>query len=220
MKKVTQLLIGLAVCTMCSAVFAAEQVSGSSNTAPNTVATQEKKNDISKYMPSNIFLGEISVEEMDKRLKEEGPNDYVYLKCEPEKVLVFRALAKDRASCKQILYLSPRDEMIEVYTNDKKSFNQFWNTIRPYSSEWNLADGCQVACDKSPEINLGNNHSMYRIWYKKIEPENKAYRVERIYVQPRPVYWPVSIGISWGHHRHYGHPGPRFGHRPPPHHRR
>lgn len=219
MHQLKKLALGLAFCALCVPVYAEE-----ANIGTETVPKYDFTYEMGQNMPVDVFLGEITTEEMYKQLREELDSAKVYLKMD-DKALVFQALSKDKASCKQILFAAPAEQFIEVYTNDKKSYNKFWSAIKPYTSEWRLVDGYQVACDKNQGLVLGENKNLFRIWFKKVKPDNRTYRVQGGYVPDYyPYYWPVSIGVVWGHHHHYSgrvvapppHHGPRPGHRPPP----
>lgn len=211
MKMLKGMLMVAAFCTLCGPAFAEEtKIDAEAKLKYSFVAELEGN------MPSSVYKGEITVEEMEKRLHAAGPNSLLYIKHNKEKVMAFDYLAKDKASCRQIIFAAPHDEMVEAYTTDKKSFSQFWNTLRPYTNQWNLVDGYQVVCDKSPAVQLENKNKLYRLWFKKVKPDNRARRVEGGYGGGYP-WWPIGIGVVIGRHSHYdGPPAPPPKHPKPP----
>lgn len=202
-----------ALCALCSGVFAEETAKPENDTA---VKPYNFTYEMGKHMPSDTFIGEINSSQMEEALYKDFADDRLYVKFDTDKVLVFSDLSEDRGSCRQILYAAPNEQMLEVYTKNKKAFSRMYKTVHSYIGEWNLVAGYQVVCDKSPAVKLDKKINLYRMWFKKVKPDNRATRVVGVYTDPYPYYFPpVIIGGFWGHHHGYG--GPRHpGHRPGP----
>jgi len=209
--------LGLMLACSCTTVLAAEQTATASQAAKPYNFVYE----IGKHMPTINLAGEITRAEMETRLRNDTKDDLLYMVGAGDKVISFKYLAEDRASCKQIVYASPVETMLEFYTNDKKVWNQMYKALHAYAGEWNLVDGYKVVADKHLVAKLDNKKEIYRIWFKKVKPDNRAVRIVG---NPYPYYYDYPLNFRlywdpWGHHYGprpgYG-PGPRGGHGPGP----
>lgn len=218
-----KLALGLMLVCSCTSALAAESTSATETPKPYNFVYE-----MGKQMPTINLVGEVTKEEMEARLHSDTSDDLLYMLGASEKIMTFRYLADDRASCKQIVFASPVETVIQFYTNDKKTWKQMYKTLHAYAGEWNLVDGYKVVADKHLVAKLDNKKAIYRIWFKKVKPDNRAVRVVG-YPTPYPYYYdyPVRVGLYWNHWRHYGpghhyrtgphprpHPGPRPGPRP------
>lgn len=207
--------VGLMLFCSCAPVFAAE-----AEKAPEPPKQYNFVYEMGKQLPTINLAGEYTREEMDARLRDDAPNDLLYMVGADDKIIGFKYLAEDRASCKQIVFASPAETLIQFYTNDKKVWNQMYRTLHSYVGEWNLVDGYKVVAEKHIVAKLDNKKEIYRIWFKKIKPDNRAVRVVGA-PAPYPYYYdyPVNFSLYWNPWRpHYY--GPRYyHHRPGPIHR-
>lgn len=218
MKLIKGIALGLVFSLACATGFAAEKVEKAKDavrpTRYHSIVSSAGKN-----MPSDNFAGKTTATEMKEALKSDEANSLLYIKYSESKVLSFKDLAKDRGACRQIIYASPKDKILELYTNDKKVFNQMYKNLKAYTGEFNLVDGYKVVCDKSPAAKLDNGKTMYKFWFKKVKPDN---RVVRVVGAPYAYDYPIHMGVYWGpryyrhHHHHIVKPAPRPVPRPAP----
>lgn len=211
MKLIKGVALGIVFSLACATGFAAEKTEKNKDLVKppryHSIAPINIKN-----MPNDNLTGRINAAKMKEALKADEANSLLYIKYSENKVLSFKDLAKDRGACRQIIYASPNNQILELYTNDKKVFHQMYKNLKAYTGEFNLVDGYKVVCDKSPAIKLDNGKTMYKFWFKKVKPDN---RVVRVIGSPYPYDYPVHMGVYWGpryyrhHHHHIVRPVPR-----------
>ena len=172
--------------------------------------------EMGKNLPTDVLVGEVKAEDMEKKLYGLDMDGLLYMKDEEGKIIAFSDLDNDRASCRQILYAAPNDTMLQFYSNNKKAFNQMYKAIRSHMGIWHSIDGYVVVGDKHPVLKLENDKKVYTMWLKKVKSENKAVRVVAPYY---PDYdYPIHLGLygwGWYHHHHHYHPGHHY--HPAPH---
>lgn len=224
MKMLKGIALGMLLAVACTPAWA-EEAKEQKASAP-IVEKYDFVYEMGKNMPTDVFAGEITAKEMENRLNSDDIDDRLYLKYSDDKVLSFTDLGEDRASCRQILYASPKNTILQFYTNDKKSAKQMLKTLKDYGGEWKLVDGYRVVSDKRPDVKLANGKVIYRFWFKKVKPDNRAVRIVGDYYPypyygyPVDFYWhPWYYRHGWygpRHHRPHPGPGPRPGPRPCP----
>ena len=210
MKKIA-LGLSLALCVMAMSAYAEENpaattspsvASGGEEAVP--VLNQEEllKEAIAK-MPTDNYVENISAEEMHKRLEAGRTEDILYIKFDEENVLVYEYLAKDSAACEQLLYASPKEMMLNCYSNNAATINQLYKSVKKHKSERNLIDGMKIAGAKSAPTTIEHG-KIYKLWYQKVKADNRIVHVKR-----RGFNLPIPIGIGFpiGGGRHRPHIG-------------
>lgn len=202
MKKML-ILFSLLLGTMASTAFASEGIPVRNPDQPavktESVATEQQEQLDYAKLPSDKFVGTISLEEMDKNLQEGKLDDVLYLKHDAETVLVFKYLAKDKASCTQMLYALPKKHIYEVYSNNQVTSNTFYKVINEYKGDKKNIDGYKTAGAKSPKQLLANGGEVHKFWFELVKAEHRQIRFGR-----RGLGLPIGIGmnIPIGHGRH------------------
>ena len=206
------LCLSLALCVMAMSAYAEENpvattspsVASSNEEKTAPVLSQEEllKEAIAK-MPTDNYVENISAEEMHKRLEAGRTEDILYIKFDEENVLVYEYLSKDSAACEQLLYASPKEMMLNCYSNNEATIKQLYKSVRKHKSERNLIDGMKVAGAKSTPTTIEHG-KVYKLWYQKVKADNRIVRVKR-----RGFNLPIPIGIGFpiGGGRHRPHIG-------------
>lgn len=163
----------------------------------------------------------ITVEEMERRLKNDPNNDVLFVKTDKNTVDVYKGTANDRSLRKQIVFSTPVENMIRLYTTNKATASQISRMLEDYEDDNANINNYRVIMDIDKAIKLENGNTIYKIWFMKVTREQKVRRKSG-----GGWNFPIGIGIgigTWGHH-HFGvdpyigighkyHNGPHHGHR-------
>ncbi len=170
MKKII-LFITLMLLTFTQTIFAAES---------------NKEND-----EDTLQTEKITLTEMNKRLQN-IQGDILYLKTDEDEVLVYKDTANNRSLRKQIILAAPESEMLRLYTNNKKTFEQMSKMLRDYENSNTSFGGYKIITDTDLPQNLEQDVQVYRFWFMKLAQEKHETR------------FPIGIGIGIGGGHHHG----------------
>lgn len=205
MKKTVLLCAALCILgTTAYADGAYPRVDNPSTTATAAVQyeTTPTPQEYAEKMPTDRKIEIIDTKEMQARLENGKAEDFLYLKFADDTVLVYEALADDKAFCQELLMASPKELIVNVYTNNKKTMKTLWKAIKANKGEWDAVGGYRLAGAKSPVNELENGGEVYRMWYQKVKADGRRVKVRR-----RGFGLPISIGIPVGHGHHRPHIG-------------
>ncbi|MCQ2372836.1 MAG: hypothetical protein MJ050_02025 [Phascolarctobacterium sp.] len=162
--------------------------------------SEETLAEVIAQMPADNYVETISAVQMRERLEKNPAEDLLYMKINEETVLVYEGLLGDKASCSQLVYASPNEHIINVYSNSPKLSKQMWKVVKSNKGEWKAVGGYTVVGAKSPEVKLENGGTMCKFWFEKVKSDSRRLKIKR-----RGLGLPVSIGatipIGGGHHR-------------------
>lgn len=165
----------------------------SSEEAENTISTAE----LISRMPTDKQVEKIDAKEMQARLEKGCAEDFAYFKFSDEEVLVYELLAGDKATCQELFFATPKENMVNVYTNNKNTMKSLWKAFKSKNGEWDAENGYKLAGAKSPVQKLENGGEIYKLWYQKVKADSRRVKVGR---SGLPV--PISIDIPIGRGRH------------------
>lgn len=129
--------------------------------------------------------------EMNQRLQN-IQGDILYLKTDEDKVLVYKDTANNRSLRKQIILAAPESEMLRLYTNNKKTFEQMSKMLRDYENSNTSFGGYKIITDTDLPQKLEQDIQVYRFWFMKLAQEKHETR------------FPIGIGIGIGGGHHHG----------------
>ncbi len=201
MRKIALLLCS-ALCMLNLQAGAAQEPQGQAEKVNAvTVAKEEPASltpaEVAEQLPKENYLETISYADMQACLQKGIPENKLYLKVGEEIVLVYQNLAKDRAACAQIVCGTPKDYIINCYTNNKDVSSTMYKALKDRNNGL-LSGGYRIVGAKSPTTQVENKGKIYKFWYEKLK--YNGYKV-----RSRGFSLPIGIGIGipvgGGHHR-------------------
>lgn len=130
----------------------------------------------------------ITAAEMNQQLQ--TLSTALYLQLSEEEVLVYEDTAKNRSLRKQLILNAPKDKILRLYTNDKKTFQQMSKMLKNYEDDNIDLGGYKIMTDIDLSKTLADGTTIYRFWFMKMQREKRDSRV--------PIG--IGIGIGGGHH--------------------
>ena len=202
MRKVFLALISLLLLSFTTVSWAEEKPAGVE--AQPAVETQEQQETkaVNEY-PQENYVEEISYQTMEDRLNRGECRDCVYLKQSEDSVLVFSNVAEDLSICKQIILAAPEEQMLQVYSNDKKALKKMYSASKSISREMKSSGSYNLVADKGDAVKVTKEIAIYKCWFKKFKVQGGTQTVK---IQRRGLNLPIPIGIGIGlGHHHHGH---------------
>lgn len=150
----------------------------------------------------------ITVEEMETRLKNNANDDVLFVKVDKDTVDVYNGTASSRSLRKQIVFNTPNEVMIRLFTTNKATAQQISRMLDDYEDDNANINGYRVIMDVDKATKLENGNTVYKPWFMKVVREKSVRRHSG-----GGWNFPIGIGIGvWGHH-HWGI-GPHIGYGP------
>lgn len=207
------LILSVALCTFSFTAFAAESVNADKgtptvNSIPKVETAKEKYlkpvslEEAIVKMPKANLKEIISAQEMQDRLHAQPSGDKLYLKFDEKNVLVYELLPNDKASLAELLQASPKEHIINAYTNSQNLNKLFWKTVKGKMGDAKAIGGYKTAGAKSPDTKLENGTQICRLWYEWVKSTNQTIKIRR-----RGFGLPIGIGLPIGGGRHRPHIG-------------
>lgn len=206
-------ILSAALCAISITAFAADadktnKVTPSINSAPKVEDFRAKdmkpvslEEAIAK-MPKADLKETISAQEMMNKLREQPNEKLLYLKFDEKNVLVYELLPNDKAGLAELLQASPKEHIINVYTNSGKLNKLLWKVVKGRMGDDKAIGGFKIAGAQSPEQKLESGSQIYKLWYEWVKSDNKTIKFRR-----RGFGLPIGIGIPIGGGRHRPHIG-------------
>lgn len=203
--------LALCACLCCFGVNAAFAEDKTDIKNPET--NIEQKIDIAQPVET------ITAEEMENRLKNDSNEDVLFVKLDNNTVDVYTGTASSRSLRKQIVFGTPNEIMIRLYTTNKATAQQITRMLDDYENDNANINDYRVIMDVDKAQKLDNGNTIYKPWFMKVAREKSVRRHSG-----GGWNFPIGIGIGvWGHH-HWGygphigigprhHGGPHHGHR-------
>ncbi|MDO4178726.1 MAG: hypothetical protein Q4D21_05990 [Phascolarctobacterium sp.] len=149
----------------------------------------------------------ISVSEMETRLKNNPNDDVLFVKVDKDTVKVYNGTASSRSLRKQIVFGTPAESMIRLYSTNKATAQQIARMLGDYEDDNANINGYRIIMDVDKPEQLENGNIIYKPWFMKVVREKSVRRHSG-----GGWSFPIGIGIGiWGHHHHHWGIGPRIG---------